>query len=760
MRLRQTPLSARSAPRIVLAVALLAAAASPHAGAAERPAQNLDAFVEVDRTTGQWTIGNSGIRYTIVIGADGTLSAGSLRVSDSDAILTFGDQPDTFLTIGGDVLRLGAPHGDFVVDAVDPSTGPHFVALAVRVSSATRRLVATRHYLVFPGASAVEMWTEIASADAEVHTVENLNAYTLTVANGAIAYVKGLEVAESEGGSFTRRTRSLADGERLDIGSPTLSSETDMPYFSVGDGRYRVFSGVVWSGAWSASFERHDAALNVSVGLPPMSAWVRPERSVEGPHAFIGATWDLPGAAEAALTRFVDAGRAGRDFPALTTFNTWFVHGIDVTETIVRSDIRLSASLGIELLQLDAGWYPHEASTNRFDFLGGLGTYATDRQRFPDGLAPLAEYAHENGLKFGLWVEPERISIDTVGRPGLADVSYLATQDGLFDPAVPNDEARDAQVCLAEPAARAWVLSRLTQLIDEVKPDNLKWDFNRWVHCTRPDHHHPTNGGNYEHTRGLYEILAALRQRYPALLIENCSGGGRRLDFAMARLTDTAWMDDRTAPSAHVRRNLQGLLEVLPAPYLFSYVASGRDEPLNGAQDMPLIVRSRMPGVVGLATELPDLGEREANELNQQIELAKSLRPLQVNATTYALTPQRDGPGDWEVVQQVTQDGNLSLIFAYGEGAPESIIVRPRGLRSDVTYQLRSADHGVMGAVRGADVISAGLEILQAPESASQVLVLEANPPAAQSDPLKTQKTQKNSLTKKNPQRTDKARKP
>jgi hypothetical protein len=57
-------------------------------------------------------------------------------------------------------------------------------------------------------------------------------------------------------------------------------------------------------------------------------------------------------------------------------------------------------------------------------------------------------------------------------------------------------------------------------------------------------------------------------------------------------------------------------------------------------------------------------------------------------------------------------------------------------------------------------VISAGLEILQAPESASQVLVLETNPPAAQSDPLKTQKTQKNSLTKKNPQRTDKARKP
>ena len=275
---------------------------------------------------------------------------------------------------------------------------------------------------------------------------------------------------------------------------------------------------------------------------------------------------------------------------------------------------------------------------------------------------------------------------------------------------MPNEEARDAQVCLAEPAARAWVLARLTQLIDEVKPDNLKWDFNRWVHCTRPDHHHPVNGGNYEHTRGLYEILSALRQRFPALTIENCSGGGHRLDFAMARLTDTAWMDDRTAPSAHVRRNLQGLLELFPAPYLFSYVMSDRDEPIHGAPDIPLIVRSRMPGVVGLATELTDLSERESNELNQQVELAKSLRPLQANAVTYVLTPQRPAPGEWEVVQQVTQDGRLSLVFAYGANAPESIIVRPRGLQADLTYQLRSVRSRGVGASarRGSDCQRSG----------------------------------------------------
>ena len=330
MRLRHALLNARPIARVALAVALVAAAASPHAREAERPAQNLDAYVEADRGTGEWTIGNSGIRYTLVIDRDGTLTVGGLAVGGSSDRVTVGNQPDALLTIGGDIVRLGAPHSDFVVDNVEASTGPHFVTLAVRLVSTAKRLSATRRYVVFPGASAVEMWTEIAATDGETHTVENLNSYALTFANGEVTYVKGLDVAESEGGSFTRRTRSLSDGERLDLGSPTLSSETDMPYFSVGDGRYRVFSGLVWSGAWSAALERRENTLKVSVGLPPMSAWVRPDRSVEGPHAFIGATLDQPGADVAAVTRFVYAGRAGREFPALTTFNTWFVHGIDV----------------------------------------------------------------------------------------------------------------------------------------------------------------------------------------------------------------------------------------------------------------------------------------------------------------------------------------------------------------------------------------------------------------------------------------------
>jgi len=77
------------------------------------------------------------------------------------------------------------------------------------------------------------------------------------------------------------------------------------------------------------------------------------------------------------------------------------------------------------------------------------------------------------------------------------------------------------------------------------------------IHNHQPD-------GNFGHVNALYGLLSALRDRYPDLLIENVSGGGNRLDIGMLRYTDVAWMDDRTAPSVHVRHNIEGLTAVFP----------------------------------------------------------------------------------------------------------------------------------------------------------------------------------------------------
>jgi hypothetical protein len=82
-------------------------------------------------------------------------------------------------------------------------------------------------------------------------------------------------------------------------------------------------------------------------------------------------------------------------------------------------------------------------------------------------------------MKFGLWVEPERVALSTINQHGMAQQNWLAMQDGSYG------DLEAAQLCLASNSARQWVFERLIALLDEVRPDYLKWDNNFWINCNR-----------------------------------------------------------------------------------------------------------------------------------------------------------------------------------------------------------------------------------------------------------------------------------
>ncbi len=189
-----------------------------------------------------------------------------------------------------------------------------------------------------------------------------------------------------------------------------------------------------------------------------------------------------------------------------------------------------------------------------------------------------------------------------------------------------------------------------------MRPDYLKWYINVWVICARQGHGHGVSDGNFAHTRALYDVLAEIRQRYADMLIENCSGGGNRLDFGMARLTDTAWMDDRTAPSLHVRHNLEGLGTVFPLTYLLSFVLgeqlpdevepepaperAGAESSSAGtnARDCLLLFRSRMPGVLGLGDSA--VVDGDTTLALREVEVYRRVREIQTTAGSFMLTEQ------------------------------------------------------------------------------------------------------------------------
>jgi alpha-galactosidase len=226
---------------------------------------------------------------------------------------------------------------------------------------------------------------------------------------------------------------------------------------------------------------------------------------------------------------------------------------------------------------------------------------------------------------------------------------------------------------------------------------------------------------------GLYEMLDAIRRRYPDLIIENVAGGGRRLDLGMLRYTDVAWMDDRSAPSVHVRHNLEGLAAVFPPAYLFAFVVNHQGEQLQADGDLALYFRSRMMGVLGLCFRSDQLTADDMAAVAHEIAIYTSLRGILRNASAVLLTDQAAPGGSpaWDVLEAVAGDAAGAMISAVqSDDGVRRVTVRPSGLQKDATYEVRSVDAGVLGTATGASLMADGIEIDASSRSAAHLIVL------------------------------------
>lgn len=713
----------------LLVAALLAVAGVVPAAAADRPpllASNADAYVAHQSGSDLWSIGSADLE--LVVGFDAGRALTLQRLSNPATGRVWWDltpEPDVSITIGSERVTLGAGGALSFVTA-EASASDRGVVLTFTFDHRSQRLRIARSYACYPGSPTIETWTTITSLGGGPTDLSDLVAWQIGMPLGHVRWLGGLRgdsADREQAGAFELADRDLDAGERIEIGSDRRSTEKFIPFGLVDNGRAEFYGGLMWSGAWRIAFDRRDDRLRVSAFFPGVTTLVSPDRAVELPHAFFGLTTHSQTDESGALRQFILKGiRRGRPFQPLVTYNTWFAYGVTINERAIVAEMDRAASLGIELFVLDAGWHVGVGEDGTYDFNAGLGSWTVDTARFSSSLAGLANYAHELGLKFGLWIEPERVALSTVDKPGLIREAWLATEGGDYG------QPGNAQICFVRPEARRWVFDHIVALIEQVRPDYLKWDNNLWVNCDRAGHGHGATDGGFSHVQALYGMLDDLRRRYPSLQIENASGGGNRLDFGMLAYTDVAWMDDRTSPSAHVRHNLEGLTFAFPPAYLLSFVINADGEPIVGNDDLALVTRSRMPGVLGFTYRTHNLDANTAAALASEISRYKIVRDIiaQSNATLLsAQAPVADNT--WDVLQEVADDGRSAVIFAFKGSADDGRwIIRPRSLLPDVTYDVQSLDIGPIGSARGDVLMRDGIEVVHNGSSRAHVLVLTA----------------------------------
>src|SRR5262249_59389537 len=148
--------------------------------------------------------------------------------------------------------------------------------------------------------------------------------------------------------AFTLEQHTLAIGQQLTFGAAHRASEQTVPWFAV-DGPTSAptaasrasdefYVALMWSGAWTATFARTSAGLQVSAGLPAMTTTA--QGSIDGPHVVFGAASGGMAAATSALRSYIfDGVRAGRPITPLVTYNTRFAYGTAIDEHAMRAEV-------------------------------------------------------------------------------------------------------------------------------------------------------------------------------------------------------------------------------------------------------------------------------------------------------------------------------------------------------------------------------------------------------------------------------------
>lgn len=226
--------------------------------------------------------------------------------------------------------------------------------------------------------------------------------------------------------------------------------------------------------------------------------------------------------------------------PRPVTLNTWEAVYFNHDEQTMMDLARRAAQVGVERFVIDDGWFKGRRNDTR-----ALGDWQVDTEVWPRGLNAIAKLVHSLGMEFGLWFEPEMISLDS-------DIARAHPEWVLRpEPSRLPLPGRDQYVIdLANPEAWDYLYTEISTLVEALGIDYIKWDHNRFVtEAISPYTGRPAVHGQ---THALYALLDALRERFGHLEIESCSSGGGRIDLGILSRTDRVWASDCTDPLERV----------------------------------------------------------------------------------------------------------------------------------------------------------------------------------------------------------------
>lgn len=184
--------------------------------------------------------------------------------------------------------------------------------------------------------------------------------------------------------------------------------------------------------------------------------------------------------------------------------------------------IDAAAEAGCEYFCIDAGWY------DKGFWWDGVGQWQESKERFPNGLKEVTDYIRSKNMIPGVWLELEVMGIKCPMVNEVCDDTWFFTRHGKRI----HDRSR-YQLDFRNPKVIAHANEVIDRLVSQYGVGYIKMDYNIEPGIGTEYNADSVGDGLLEHERAYLSWLDSIFKKYPKLIIENCSSGGLRMDYAM-----------------------------------------------------------------------------------------------------------------------------------------------------------------------------------------------------------------------------------
>ncbi|MBR2988878.1 MAG: alpha-galactosidase [Clostridia bacterium] len=374
--------------------------------------------------------------------------------------------------------------------------------------------------------------------------------------------------------------------------------------------------------------------------------------------------------------------------PRPIVINNWEATYFDFTEEQICSMIEKVKGTGIDTFVLDDGWFGV-----RNDDCHSLGDWFINEPKLPNGLKPIAECCRRNGLKFGLWFEPEMVNPDS-------DLFRAHPEWAIMEQGRPYCQGRQQCVLdMSQQPVRDYVKERMATIIRENNVEYVKWDMNRPLtenfSSTLPANRQKEL--QHRFVLAFYEVLDYLRKTFPDLIIEGCSSGGARFDAGALAYTPQIWTSDNS--DAYSRTKIQyGTSICYPLSSLSCHVSASPNHQTGRVTDFKARCDIAYFGATGYELDPTKFTKEELKAVKERNKAYRKDEKLIQTGDLYRLSSPFEGNVFAQaVISKDKKQAIMVAMVAQLQPNPNPYYIKIKGLDANKTYLIEETGETISG---------------------------------------------------------------